>query len=488
MSGPWTRYEPNTGSELQRTYTGELRIYPAHGTMTVPMDIDGHNVNDQTAAILDSSADKASYIAATRTLADQSREDLTVREALGQPNVLQALFGRLQSISENNYDVDYEQETLRCIGNACAMNQDAIRTISSLGFAWFQRYTEQSCPQKLQNLASAVLFNISAADFSADGDDQEQENPALKACFEAGIHVWLIRVLVNPGSNSLGLEDLIDMLFWISSNTNADTASQLPSDTISQLVNSMQHYCTGLSAEALSTLIESIVALLRSAKAQLAARSDTIGLFSLLQSLEDRIKMVRQHKQESEAAEVAVLLPQASNLTWLLSDVSAEPTFAVARGLDDPLVASCLTTVQARNAGEQSEQLTIASCLVLGNALLNISEHETVKLINTTQLLSAVVDILSQVRASPDLVHAAAGLLTVLCRAKETRETICDSDSVVSIVERLCRHSVPQMREAGVRLLKALGRDSARNQERLAAVVQAYGSTQPTPQQIDAAP
>ncbi|QIW95707.1 hypothetical protein AMS68_001225 [Peltaster fructicola] len=460
--------------------------------MAVPMDLDDREHDDQVALILAQDIDEESYLATLQSVADRSREDLAIRSRIGRADVLEALVQRLGALPAAHYNLAYEQQTLRCIGNACAMNQDAIRTVSALGMEWFTRYTMQACPQELQALASAVLYNITAADFSVDGSDEEQENPAFKVCYAAGIHIWLVSRLVNPPVDPPAIEiveGLIDMLFWISSSATAATEHPLPAQTISQLCRSMQQYCPSSSAETLSTLIESVIALLRPAKAQLAAGTDSFGLFELLASLDQRIAAARADQQESQADDLAVLVPQSSNLTWLLSDISTEPTFAVTSKLQDPLVRSCLLTFVQASSTTKSEQMQIASSLVLGNALLNMPESETVSLLRETTLASIVVDILSQPETSPDLLYAASGLLTMLCRPRETREVIGRLERVVPVVEKLCKHQVPQIRDAGVRLLKALGRDSQLNQERLAAAVQAYGDAQSgQQQQIDAAP
>ena len=86
--------------------------------------------------------------------------------------------------------------------------------------------------------------------------------------------------------------------------------------------------------------------------------------------------------------------------------------------------------------------------------------------------------------------HSIAGFLTQLSRpSPEVRERLADGLWVDEALALLCLHEKPQLKQDGIRLLRALGKDCSLNQERfesLAASVTFKGGVD-TPRHIEVA-
>jgi len=195
-----------------------------------------------------------------------------------------------------------------------------------------------------------------------------------------------------------------------------------------------------------------------------------------------------------------LLVALSTSLTWVLSDVAATPDFAtayasasanvlaMAAGYQEVPVLQQLTEYLSKiiatgevhshdAAGERSTtlvndeslRLTTAACQVIGNLLHNLVPKTgtipaTISKSQTHKRLFALM----AVSDSADFLHSAAGLLIQLSRPSvEARERIASDDNALGAIKRLGQHTMQELNQDALMLMRALGKDAPATQGRL---------------------
>ena len=383
-------------------------------------------------------------------LAEASRYDVQTRQQLANPNVLRELIEVVEcSINDALETVEL---ALRCIGNACIDNDSAKEQITSYGFAWAKLclptvgtgdrdYSSvQMAPDvKIATMAAKVLYNVCS--------DYE---PAQQRCFNDQIHPALVILCTFDGVTKS--EDgplLVELLFWICSHIVPDQGKLHPL-TLGMLLSLPQLYAGRLEHEDLALLFECNLLFLRedSIKYEVVRRKLVNNVWQNLKLNEERLARVELSEDDRR-----LLRPLSTGLIWILSDLAAMPEFALNYSLQDELLRDVLFIIQAAEQPyTPSERLVDAACQIVGNLLWQSQEN----------IDHSVVDSLQQplwriMKGSEDveLLHSAAGLFVQLLRLfPELREIIGSSRDTQAVIERLCRHEMPQLKQDGIAILK----------------------------------
>lgn len=406
---------------------------------------------------------------AITTLAKHSKGDPTVRQKLANPAVLKILVDAIEcSLNDNLETVDL---ALRCIGNACIDNDDAREHITDLGFSWALQCIDNRITEDLsiRMLAAKVLYNVC--------NDYE---PAQRQCFKTHVHYQLISLvpiwLQNEYADERAL--LIELLFWISSHKppagSSTTSDKLPGSLSTHLLTTIPRSFSAIIAHDLADyaiMLEIVSTFIRDPKEQveiiLSRRVQLV--WNMLVFNEARIAELDKDRQEDQK----LLVPLSTSLMWCLSDMAANPAFSRHYDISDTwIMREILATISPASIRESPRTLA-AAYQIFGNLLWlskDIASFE--RLVTQEHLGSCTLDFLSKSN-DVEVLHAAAGVLLQLCRTSpDAQELIGRDEQALPALLRLCRHENPGIKQDGVRLLQALGRDCQANQMRFAALAE----------------
>ncbi|KAK5135244.1 hypothetical protein LTR08_005494 [Meristemomyces frigidus] len=432
---------------------------------------------------------------AIATLAAASRAQPAIRSRLADPNVL-GLLTKAVGCSLDDNDLENASLALRCIGNACIDNDAGRDAICSLGFSWAHRCLSYPSSQHSSGdsdsddlvwLTVKVLHNI-CSDHAA----------AQLACSEARLYIPLIAVCASP--RTLRKDDdrslLIDLLFCISvqrSEHPPPTPESLPDNILEQLLRLPSHLATVTDLEEYATVLEINLTFLRdpAIQTQIVRARRVAHVWLSLQETGIRLR-----KGEPESQEL--LKPLSSSLSWCLSDIAAHAEFAQTYDLDDPLIKGLLHII--RSEGEETPLLTrqtIASnratlqppanpsprapnpdphllppaCQILGNLLRLLPPPTLLPLLTPPTPLQTPLWHSLLTTTDSESLYSLASLLHQLTRpSPQARELLGQDPHAAAALTLLCGHPLPQIRQAGVRLLRALGRECAGNRARFEGV------------------
>ncbi|KAK4570480.1 hypothetical protein LTR86_002560 [Recurvomyces mirabilis] len=406
---------------------------------------------------------------ALEALAQSSRTDLESRARLAQPEILRNLITVIDSGLDHSVEV--AELGLRCIGNACIDNDDAQTTVTQSGFTWASRCLASE-DTDLAWLTVKVLYNI-----CSDHDGAQQQ------CYQDYIHYPLIRLYTNI--DSAREEDrslLIDLLFWVSGQRDAvleGTPDLIRYEILVDLVSLSSLHGSILETEDLATLLEITLTFFRDSAVQ-----DQIVECGLVKSVwQEFISCEKRSQQSSEAHEV--LRPLSSSLLWCLSDIAAKENFSQHYNMQNDLIMHLCNTISTGRTGadgsagapsstEQraehiSDRSIAAACQVIGNLIRKLDENIVAELVTKRKLHEGLWQriITPEDDSDHDIEHSIAGLLVQLSRpSAEVRDTIGRDTNAHDALARLCQSQTPQVKQDGIRLLRALGKDCSSNQER----------------------
>ncbi|KAK4542592.1 hypothetical protein LTR36_006640 [Oleoguttula mirabilis] len=445
-------------------------------------------------------ANTAEATQAVSTLAENSRSDPDVRLQLSDPQVLQKLVGFVE-YSVNRHPTT-TSSALRCIGNACIDNDEARATLTNLGFSWARQCLHGD--DEVLWLAVKALYNICS-----------EYDAAQLQCYREHIHYELIDMCASP--LALGSDDrslLIDLLFWITSqkaNVPEEAASEpLPAETLLRLLNLPYYHLIKADLDDLATILEIGLTFLRDASTQ----TQIVGhhwagyVWQMLQDVESKIAL-RELSGQGPPETKEVLKPYSASLIWTLSDIAANPKFAETYNLDDGWINALIQTIKEEAAEfftnfetdivDQSElgarlyrearqtrgnpegtdpisggqRLVCAACQIIGNLLWALPSDQATPLVEEAAIHVALWRMLVVPDGvnDEDLLHSAASLLVQLTRpSQHVRELIGADEKAKDALTALCGHKTPQIKQIGVKLLRALGRDCPLNQERFGSL------------------
>lgn len=378
-------------------------------------------------------------------------------------------------------------------------------------------------PTEVRELTIKVLYNICS-----------QSEEAQRRCYLDGIDVQIFTVLAGGDNGLSPVENpslAIDLLFWVTSHhrdlaadekaKGSHSGGQDPDVLYSGHWDSMFRATCLLwekvDVEDYATLMESVLVFLRDPKAlrELSASLDTTSkVWRILACTERKIQ---EAEAEGDAEDVKLLVALSTSLTWILSDVSASPAFAstVSAGSFDNVKAFVgdlswlLTTgvtqsrVRWQNvAGDiddvvevidgDSLRLTSAACQIVGNLLHGQVELKRSDGDQPEDTYQRILDTLTGSGQSPatqnrhihqrlfalmtasdnaDFLHSAAGFLIQLSRpSPEVREEIASDSNALPAIRRLGQHTMQQLNQDALMLMRALGKDTPSVQEKFKEV------------------
>lgn len=443
--------------------------------------------------------DQTAVASAISTLATASRLDPSLRVNLADPRVLKKLVETVEC--SVNDDLELTTNALRCIGNACIDNDAARQEVCNLRLSWAKQCLELG-DDELKILAVKVIYNIC-----------HDYQPAQEKCYHGHLHYDLFQLY----SSSLVLESadrtmLIDLLFSVTCQRSEpgqalNTSDAVPGETLRQLLCLPGYHLRDLNIEDFATWIEICLTFLRDPEVQEQVIDLHLAgdVWQLLQFSQDKQSLL-QSAQEDSLADRKLLEPLSQSLTWILSDIAANSSFAQKYLLSDPLLQVVLGTIEmsglkqsadenmmierGNDEGAQESMTALAETdhpgvnnrsvgmitvawQIAGNWQFNMPLDRKSHLMDAFPTLPrAAWEILSGEEYHwPDMLHSGAGLLVQLSRTSvDAREQIGGDSNAVAGLERLCRHQTPELKNDGIKLLKALSRDCSQNQQRFAAL------------------
>ena len=403
------------------------------------------------------SEDTTQISQAITILADASKHDLAARKQLADPKILKTLVEVVES--SINDSLETTDLALRCIGNSSIDNDDAREVLTNIGFSWAIRCLRPSNSNDLKTplLAAKVLYNI-CCDYEA----------AQRQCFREHAHYELVDLcyfnsVVEGDETSL----LIELLFWICGHKTADSTSTdpLPEHILSELVSLPGLYLNTLDTDGYAMLLETCLLFLPDEQTQ---RNVIMGeqashVLKMLQQNEVKITQAAGNEEDER-----LLVPFSNSLIWCLSDMAAMLEFLQVYDLNTEFIRQeVIEAIWIARSGLPARTLT-AACQILGNMLWTMRDPEDfVWLIESRGLHSAVLGIVTAFQ-DIELLNAAAGLLIQFTRAPGVRQVIGKNEKAPIVLALLCTHQTPQLKQVGIKLLRALGRDCPANQERFA--------------------
>lgn len=468
--------------------------------------------DDLIETLLASEPETEKFANAVASLATLSREEENVRTRLSSENVLKTLLKVLASRPKSD---DLLTTTLRCVGNACASNPQACQTVTGFKFGWceplmVQRFVRgsdgQDWPQPSQdirNLTFKVLYNICS-----------QSESAQKQCYHDNVHSPLLRILASSSRPMDDLNLIVDLLFWITTHHKELAAFEgkterkrmLEKDQVLDpaafipLVVSPCALQNDLDIEDWASLLEVVLVFVRDpAGYKQTITEDAVRIIWRILGINER----KVQEVEGNADDQKLLVALSTSLTWALSDVAATPLLAVNyrkspashanlistsvgtmrehapmihQLIEDlPLFLSSGKTDTNTVDGEVSNltdsdslRLTTAACQVIGNLLHNLLPIEnTIPPKIREQHIHERLFALMASSDNADFLHSAAGLLIQLSRpSPEIREEIASDSNALPALRRLGQHTMSELNQDALKLMRALGKDTPSVQER----------------------
>ncbi|KAM0721234.1 hypothetical protein Q7P37_003522 [Cladosporium fusiforme] len=421
--------------------------------------------------LLSESPDPTSLTLALQHLAAQSRESLETRGQLaGNISPL------LQIIEQHgNASEDLINATLRCIGNACVESPETCEKIVSSDFD-FDRFTKVLTERgpELQSLVVKVLYNICL-----------QSEDARKKCCEAFVHGSIVSALhqqakfIETDSDEPfgGLSFPIDLLFWITAHHHKDFVLPQAAPSyegalermLRQLLDLPAFLAEHLDIDDFATLLEVVLVFLREPKFQAQVAEERLAgtVWNILELNESKLQDVGDDAEDQK-----LLIALSTSLTWILSDVAASASFIEKEGdsslLADNFLPLLSPDAEGRSATADSSTIRLmnAACQVVGNFVHNKGPDTAASLVQTRRVHERVLATMVATD-NADFLHSAAGLLIQLSRpSPEIREEIANDGKAIVAVERLGKHTMSELNQDALKLMRALGKDTPTVQDR----------------------
>lgn len=356
-----------------------------------------------------------------------------------------------------------------------------------------------------RDLAVKVLYNICS-----------QSEDAQKQCYHDDIHTLVIEAMFDNqhfgGEVSSEMVSLtVDLLLWITSHHKALASFEgeterkqgitgdkaLKTDAFYWLIKSPLVYADKLDVDDWASLLETCLVFLRDP----LSHNDLISwelfhvVWYVLENNERKIQAVEDSEEDKK-----LLVALSTSLTWILSDVAATPQFAsayansagnvlaLAAGHQEiPILQQLIGDLsKVLGSGEahthdaqddkseallddKSLRLTTSACQVVGNLLHGLKPTEATlpTAIRDQQIHERLFALMAE-SDSADFLHSAAGLLIQLSRPSVgIREEIASDSNALAAIKRLGQHTMQELNQDALLLMRALGKDSPVTQERL---------------------
>ncbi|KAF2771472.1 hypothetical protein EJ03DRAFT_29976 [Teratosphaeria nubilosa] len=413
---------------------------------------------------------------AVSLLATGSREDARIRDKLAEQEVL----GKLIEVVMTSLPDDLEATiaALRCIGNACTTDT-ARESVLRSGLTWAVQCLDEG-DQMSQLITAKVLYNICY-----------EFEPAQYDCYRWNIHHRLIAIFSRSSSDFEPSDRtlVLDLLLSITGQKTKENSETLPNDLLKYLVCMPAHFTDVSDVQDFETSLEILLGYLTDpeTQAQVIEQRLVAEVWKRFQQIERMIRMLppqipREDDDDAEIEDQKLLTALSTSMTWSLSDIAASSRFAEVYPLQDPLINDLLTVLGASNIiangingnapGLRSERTINAACQVVGNYFLHLPSEILASTIMQLKLYENIYKLMMAVNDA-ELLHSATGLLVQMTRPSvEVRSTMGANQSALPAIEKVCGHETSQLKQDGLRLLRALGRDCPQNQGRFASLAQ----------------
>lgn len=115
-----------------------------------------------------------------------------------------------------------------------------------------------------------------------------------------------------------------------------------------------------------------------------------------------------------------------------------------------------------------SPRMLVVACQFLANVLWGEESQPSDQIWMRHDLYASLWSAIARM-PDAELLHAASGLLARLTRCPlDLRQVMGQDENAMPALQRLCRHGTPQVKQDGIKLLRALGKDCPTNQARFA--------------------
>lgn len=460
------------------------------------MSTEGLHADIQQAlqTLITSTIDAEQSDLALARLAEASRTDPNLRCVLGEPQNMEGLVDSVWFFMDES--PDSTALALRCIGNACIDNDRARDAVTKLGFTWAGLCLQYEIDDEVEWLTVKVFYNICS-----------EHEAAQQRCFQDRVHHKLVSLCTSPLAQNRDERTLLfDLLFWITGRkahvTEGTISEPLPQDTLLELLNLPYYHAKTAGLEDFATLVEICLTFLRDPLVQTQVIEHRwVGyVWQTAQEIENKL-LAEDGSSETDE----VLKPLLSSLIWCLSDIAANPAFAQEYSLDDAWIKGLVHVIKAEggevdvepadivdsselgqrlyqearatrndtsqqsDVGRGSHRLVGGACQIIGNLLWALPSDTAAPLVETHALqIPLWRTFVSQERLTDDdIQHSAAGLLIQLTRpSPHVRELIGDDEKAETALRVMWQHKTPQIKQDGIKLLRALGKDCPVNQRR----------------------
>jgi hypothetical protein len=355
-----------------------------------------------------------------------------------------------------------------------------------------------------RDLAVKVLYNVCS-----------QSEEAQKQCYNDDVHTLVIEAMFDSQhfGSALSSEMLtltVDLLLGITSHHKALSSSisdserkrglkgnrALKTDAFYWLVKAPLVHVDQLDIDDWASLLETCLVFLRDP----LSHDDLISwelfhvVWYILEHNEAKTQTVGISDEDRK-----LLVALSTSLTWVLSDVAATPEFAsayatstgnvlaLAAGHQDvPALqqliedlTKLLSTGEAHTHNAQGDQdtsllsdeslrLTTAACQVIGNLLHGLASTKTTApaVVQAPQVHERLFALMADSN-NADFLHSAAGLLIQLSRPSvAAREEMASDSNALAAIKRLGEHTMQEVNQDALLLMRALGKDAPTTQER----------------------
>ncbi|KAK1808182.1 hypothetical protein LTR12_017459 [Friedmanniomyces endolithicus] len=433
--------------------------------------------------------------AALSTLAAGSKAYPDIRARLATPDVLRTLVEAAEC--GLNDSLETTAAALRCIGNACIDNDVARETIAGLGFSWAVLCLRHD-NEEISWLTIKVLYNICS--------DHEA---AQLQCYRDRVHVPLISLCGSPYAlQSRDTGTLIDLLFWITgykATIQNDDSDLLSDESVLELWMLPYYYHNIATVEDFAIHLEICLSFLRdpSVQRQVVKSRYVACVWQMFVDCEDRMDHCQAGEYAQETKEL--LKPLSTSLIWCLSDIATSEDFTQQYPPSSAFIERLLSliasggeetgtkskdaieqaglgarqrteshTIPEENTSNETERRSArsiaAACQIVGNMLRVLPPQDITTLVRTRKIHEKLWHILAlrhYADDDDDVPHSFAGFLVQLTRPSvEVRECLAEGVEAEEALRVVCEYKTPQIRQDGIRLLRALGKECPVNQER----------------------
>ena len=405
-------------------------------------------------------------------LGQSSQKSAESRERLQSPQITSSLLTLLCASLSGPSPTPSTEPTLRCLGNASVgTNEQSRQLITDHGFSWVGKcFAPSQQDKRLKAMAFNALYNIC------------HENPAAQQrCFEEGVQEDVLACYFSlygdPGRTDVTeCDQYPDLLLSMCEKRKQGGEGQglradVSRERLLELPLNLRRKMHG--GEDVATVVEVALIYLRDVGEQ--GRFIEQGLvgkvWEVLEGVEDEI--VHESGQDGDEENVKLLVPLATSLVWVLSDLAAHEKFAVHYADRSEFIHRQVfgAIEQAGSGASKDPRLLSAACQILGNLLWSVKDKDP-STYNIHVLDENLYEGLQKSATrfqDAETLYSVVGLLIHLCRHSEDyRAKLSRDEQLAPTLKRLCESESKEVRQGSMKLLQLLGKNDPAVREQFA--------------------